>query len=528
MFEVPSLQVIGESLWAAFPAVWLASSVMILLLLDIFLPEERKHWTPRVALIFIGISFVFNYFVPANTTAFFGMFTADGLTQVLNYVTLATAAFAVLMSGDYLKQANIYHGEYYSLLLLSAAGVMFMVGANNLLMIFVALELLSIPLYIMAAFRATNAEYISKQSALVATGDVDPQIVKSEESGLKYFILGAFASAFLVYGAALVYGATGSFSLDGIAAAVPNVLGNSTASFLLLAGTAFTLVGLGFKVAAVPFHMWTPDVYEGAPTPVTAYMSVAAKVGGFAALLRLFLVGLSGFAIGEGQAAAWLTTLQVIAGATLILGNLIAVSQVNVKRLLAYSSIAHAGYILIGLAAVGATPVVAPEAVEGLQTGAAQGIAVYLLAYLFTNMGAFAVVQALEKADGSGTNLDDFAGLFKTKPWYAVAMTVFLLSLTGIPLTGGFFGKWLVFASAVQANLIPLAVVGVLTSVISAFYYLRIVVKMFLDLEAAGSEAPGGNRAVSFTVYASMVGVLVTGIVLPLVVLLVQSIQFGA
>jgi NADH-quinone oxidoreductase subunit N len=207
-----------------------------------------------------------------------------------------------------------------------------------------------------------------------------------------------------------------------------------------------------------------------------------------------------------------------------VLGNFVAVSQTNVKRLLAYSSIAHAGYILMAIAAVAATPVM--DNPNDFVSSAAQGMSVYLLAYLFTNIGAFAVVQALEKADGSGTNIDDFAGLFKTKPLFAVAMTIFMLSLTGIPLTGGFFGKWLVFASAVQANLILVAVIAVLTSVISAFYYLRIVVKMFLDLDAAGSEAPGANGAVTFTVYAAMAGVLITGIALPLVAELVKVISF--
>jgi NADH-quinone oxidoreductase subunit N len=255
-------------------------------------------------------------------------------------------------------------------------------------------------------------------------------------------------------------------------------------------------------------------------------MSVAAKVGGFAALLRLMIVGLAYFKIGNDPAASWIITLQWIAAATLILGNLVAVVQTNVKRLLAYSSIAHAGYILIAVAAVAAAPVMNNPG--EFMSGAAQSVAVYLLAYLFTNIGAFAVVQALERPDGSGTNIDDFAGLFKTKPLYAVAMTVFMLSLTGIPLTGGFIGKWLVFASAVQANLILVTVIGVLTSVISAFYYLRIVVKMFLELDAPGSEAPGASPAVSFTIYASMAGVLITGIAVFLIAELIKVINFGA
>lgn len=524
MFEAPTL----DTLWSfnlelALPAIWLASSVMILLLVDLFISDERKHWTPRLALLSILISFgltLWNY-NSDTTEAFGGMYVADTFTNFLNIVTLATAFITVLLSGDYLKKANIAHGEFYTLLLLSTAGVMFMIGANNLLIIFVALELLSIPLYLMAAFRATNADYISQSSALVETEGAgsDVSIVKSEESGMKYFILGAFASAFLVYGAALLYGATGTLQLDLIAAEIGNMAtGTTTPTFLLLAGSALSVVGLGFKIAAVPFHMWTPDVYEGAPTPVTAYMSVAAKIGGFAALVRLMVVGLSGFQVG-GDAAVWVLTIQVIAAATLILGNLVAVSQSNIKRMLAYSSIAHAGYILIAVAAIGISS-------GDIVNASAQAIAVYLIAYMFTNLGAFAVVQAVEKEDGTGTDISDFAGLFRSKPIIAVAMTVFMLSLIGIPLTGGFFGKWLVFSAAVQGNLIILAVIGVLTSVISAFYYMNVVVKMFLDVDAEGSDVPGATRPVLIAIYASMAGVLVTGIAVPLVINLIQNIAF--
>jgi NADH-quinone oxidoreductase subunit N len=451
------------------------------------------------------------------------MFVADAFTGFLNIVALATAFITVLLSHDYLKRTNIAHGEFYTLLLLSTSGVMFMIGANNLLVIFIALELLSIPLYVMAAFRATNADHISRKSGLISAGAEDLSITRSEESGMKYFILGAFASAFLVYGAALLYGATGSLGLPEIANAITGMLqGETSPTILLLAGTGFSIVGLAFKIAAVPFHMWTPDVYEGAPTPVTAFMSVAAKVGGFAALLRLLITGLNQVNIGDGNGAAWLLTIQVIAAATLILANFVAISQTNIKRLLAYSSIAHAGYILIAVAAVGVS------GVTDVATGAAQAAAVYLLAYMFTNLGAFAVVQALEKDDGSGTNIEDFAGLFKTKPVMAIAMAVFMLSLTGIPLTGGFFGKWLIFGTAVQANLIPLAIIGVLTSVISAFYYIRVIVNMFLRDDVAGSDAPGATRSVTMAIYASMAGVLVTGILVPLVTNLVQMINFSA
>lgn len=522
MFEAPTLDtLLGFNLDIALPAIWLASSVLILLLVDLFISEERKHWTPRLAMLSVAISFVLTlfYYNPEETSAFNGMFIADGFTGFLNIVILGTAFITILLSQDYLKTANIAHGEFYTLLLLSSAGVMFMIGANNLLIIFVALELLSIPLYLLAAFRATNPDYISKKSALMQEGTVELSILKSEESGMKYFILGAFSSAFLVYGAALIYGATGTLQLPEIANAITTMNGDTTVTFLLLAGAAMSIVGLGFKVAAVPFHMWTPDVYEGAPTPVTAFMSVAAKIGGFAALFRLMIVGLSQFTVGDGDAAAWLITIQVLAATTLIIGNLIAISQSNIKRMLAYSSIAHAGYILIALASIGVGD-------AGLNDVAAQAAAVYLIAYMFTNMGAFAVVQALEKPDGTGTEIDDFAGLFRSKPLIAIAMAIFMLSLTGIPLTGGFFGKWLIFGAAVQANLIILAVIGVLMSVVSAFYYMRVVVKMFLEVDAEGSDALGATRSVTFAIYASMAGVLITGIAVPIVANLIEAIKF--
>jgi NADH-quinone oxidoreductase subunit N len=288
-----------------------------------------------------------------------------------------------------------------------------------------------------------------------------------------------------------------------------------------MAGTALALVGLGFKIAVVPFHMWTPDVYEGSPTPITAFMSVVAKIGGFASLLRLMVVGLALFALVPGSAAAWQPAVQIIAALTLILGNLVAVSQTNVKRLLAYSSIAHAGYIMMAVAAVG-SEVFAP----GISNSAAQAMLVYLLAYMFTNMGAFAVVTALENDDGTGVNLSDFVGLYNTKPGLAVAMAIFMLSLTGIPLTGGFIGKWMVFGTAVQAGLIPLAIIGVLTSVISAFYYVRIIVNMFLlGEQGQGSPAVGSSVGLRAAIYISLAGVLISGIAVPLVLSLVNMVR---
>jgi NADH-quinone oxidoreductase subunit N len=513
MFETPTLDtLIGYNLNIALPAITLALGTMFLLLVDVLLPEERKHWTPFLALAGVAVSFVMTLFTysPQETSTFGGMFVADSFTAFLNIVTLATVFITILMSTDYLRRTNTQHGEYYTLLLLSASGVMFMIGANDLVVIFVALELLSIPLYVLAAFRVTD-------------GTRGGWVLKSEEAGMKYFILGAFSSAFLVYGSALLYGATGTTSLPQIMNSASAIAAgtDTTAKFLLLAGTALALVGLGFKIAVVPFHMWTPDVYEGSPTPITAFMSVAAKIGGFASLVRLMVIGLSAFVLIPGEGAAWQSAVQIIAALTLILGNLVAVSQSNVKRLLAYSSIAHAGYIMMAVAAIGSE-----QSAPGVSNTAAQGMLVYLLAYMFTNLGAFAVVTALEKDDGTGVELSDFIGLYNTRPGMALAMAIFMLSLTGIPLTGGFIGKWIVFGAAVQAGLIPLAVIGVLTSVISAFYYVRIIVNMFLlGEQGQGNPAVGSSPSLRAAVYISTAGVLISGIAVPLVLSLVNMVK---
>jgi NADH-quinone oxidoreductase subunit N len=326
-------------------------------------------------------------------------------------------------------------------------------AAGDLVVVFVALELLSIPLYILSGFRWPQEQ--------------------SEESAMKYFILGAFASGFLVYGIALIYGATGTTNFHGIWQSVNSIVAdNSSSKYLLLIGAGLTLVGLGFKVAAVPFHMWTPDVYQGAPTSVVAYMSVAAKLGGFAALVRVFGSGLPNFVLDGHTVAAWQTTIWLIAALTMILGNFVAIVQSDLKRLLAYSSIAHAGYILIAVAAIGSARVT---------DEAARAVVIYLMAYAFTNVGAFSVVIAVEKDDASNTGLDSMRGLSKTQPLLAASMTLFMFSLIGIPLTAGFMGKWFVFKAALEANLIPAALIGVLTSLISAYYYLRIVWLMYFE-----------------------------------------------
>ena len=498
MFELPSFA--DFNLSVALPAISVATWACILLLVDLWVPKARKEITGWLAAGVLVFAFVANLLIFNNGgEALLGMFMADQFTGLANLIVLAAGFISILISVDYLKRAGIERGEYYVLMLFAISGMMFMVAANDLIVIFVALELLSIPLYVLSAFRAPD--------------------VKSEESGLKYFLLGAFASAFLVYGAALIYGATGTTDLAGIMAAVETALaGESSSVLLLLLGSGLVLVGLGFKVAVVPFHMWTPDVYEGAPTPVTAFMSVGAKVGGFAALLRVLAVALPTFVVPGESVVAWQQITWLVAALTLIVGNFVAISQSNIKRMLAYSSIAHAGYVMMAVAASGST---------GMINAASQAALVYLLAYMFTNLGAFAVALAIEKNDGSGTNIEDFVGLARSRPLLAFMMAVFMLSLAGIPLTSGFVGKWLVFQATLNAGLVSLAIIGVITSVVSAFYYVRIIVNMYLR-DGEGDPAAGATPAVQWAIYIAFAGTVLVGIIPTLVTNLSDTVVLAA
>jgi NADH-quinone oxidoreductase subunit N len=499
MGTVPNLE--SFNLWAALPGISVAAWACILLLIDLFIPKTRKETTAWLAAGGLVFAFIVNLLMyNAEVDSFLGLFRADQFTAFFNVVILITAFISILLSMDYVKRVGIERGEFYILLLFSTAGMMFMGGANDLIVVFVALELLSIPLYILAAFRRPD--------------------LKSEEAGMKYFILGAFSSAFFVYGAALLYGATGSTNLPEVFEQIGRVVGGETTGmFLTLLGSGLVLVGLGFKVAVVPFHMWTPDVYEGAPTPVTAFMSVGAKAGGFGALLRILAIALPTFVLQDGQTnAAWQNVVVLVTAATLILGNFVAIAQSNIKRMLAYSSIAHAGYISMAVAAAGTA---------GVGDEAIQAALVYLIAYMFTNLGAFAVAMAVEKNDGSGTHLDDFVGLGKSRPLLAIMMTVFMLSLAGVPPTAGFLGKALIFQTTLHAGLEWLAIIGVVTSVVSAFYYLRVVVNMYLR-EGEGDPAEGATKSVNWAVYVAFAGTLLVGILPILVTTLTERVALLA
>ena len=421
-----------------------------LLLVDLFIPKDRKWLTATLAAFGLAITLGFTLAQIGSpaATGFSGMVAQDGFSTFLNSLLLVSGLLGIALAYGYLKRMGLERGEYYILLLFSVTGMMLMAQAADLIVIFIALELLSIPLYVLAAFNRTQSQ--------------------SEEAGIKYFLLGAFSTGFVVYGIALVFGATGTTSLAGILASTPTLrlAAQGEASVLLLTiGAALILVGFGFKVAAVPFHMWTPDVYQGAPTAVTAFMAAGAKIAGFAALLRVFSTAFSSLAVDLTP------ILWALAAVTMIVGNLLAISQSDIKRMLAYSSIAHAGYILMAFVPYG-NPDVAPVSI-------AAGL-FYLVAYAVTNFGAWGVVIALEKSEGSGLAISDYAGLGRKRPALAAAMTIFMLSLIGLPPTLGLVGKFYLFRSVIAGGFYGLAIIGVVTSLISAYYYLRVVVTMYM------------------------------------------------
>jgi NADH-quinone oxidoreductase subunit N len=433
------------------PEIVVLVTALLVMVVDLFLAKEQKGRLAWLSLVGVlaaaGLSF---YIWDGSDPQLQNMLVADGYALFLNLVILTAAALAILFSVEYAGRIGLAQGEYYTLLLLSTTGMMLMAAAINLMTIFMALEILSIALYVLVGLNRAEQ--------------------RSAEGALKYLLLGAFASGFLLYGMALLYGQAGTTSLAGLHDHVASLGGEFPP--LLLAGLGLMIIGFGFKVALVPFHMWTPDAYEGAPTSVTAFMSVGAKTAGFAAMGRVVL-----FALGDLQ-DDWIWLLAALAALTMTVGNLAALRQTNLKRMLAYSSIAHAGYILVGLAA-------------GNQLGTS-AVLFYLFAYAFMNVGAFAVLIAVGRLEGStdgGETLDGLTGLSARKPGLAAAMALFMLSLAGVPPLVGFLSKLYVFGAAVQAGMIWLAVLGVINSVVSAYYYLRVVVVMYMR-EGERAEAP--------------------------------------
>jgi NADH-quinone oxidoreductase subunit N len=454
---------------------------IVLLLADAFVPR-RSHFTLLTAISLIGYAaaMVALYWQDdKNDATFGGMFRADGLTVFLSVVILSSAILAVMVSASYVEtlEGRMPIGEFYVLLAFSVLGALIVSAAGDLVVVFVGIELSSLATYVLTAFAKRRATSI--------------------EGALKYFLLGIFASAILIYGMAWTYGLTGSTNLVEISNHLGTLItGEGRREPSLLLALLLLVVGLGFKIAAVPFHMWTPDAYDGAPTPVTAFMSVGPKAAGFAAIIRILVEGLGPLHDD------WIDLIAVLAVLTMVFGNIVALSQRNIKRMLAYSSIAHTGYMLAGLAAYQQSQAgfSGPDGSTGDQ--GVSSLLYYMLAYTFMNIGAFAVVTWLQHR-GRGMMLEDFAGLASARPLAAVSMTIFMVSLMGVPPLLGFYAKYYVILAAIDADMLWLAVVVVLASAVSAYFYLRVVATMYF------SPAERQLRPVTTSLLNVGIGVLV-------------------
>jgi NADH-quinone oxidoreductase subunit N len=401
--------------------------------------------------------------------AFRDMILLDRYALFFDLVIGYAAALVIMLSMDYLGRTGGESGEYYSLVLFATAGMMLMASAGDLIVVFLSLELMSLSLYVLAGLFKTR--------------------LSSGEASMKYFLLGAFASSFLLYGIALLYGATGSTSLDRIAASAAARDGDP----LLLMGLGLLLVGFGFKISSVPFHMWAPDVYEGAPTTITALIATGSKAAAFAALIRVLVVSL------RSLQPDWTALLWAVAALTMTIGNVVALAQSNFKRMLAYSSIAHVGYMLMGLVAGGAP--------------GAGGVLFYLLAYTFTTIGAFGVIGLCARAGEEAVDVGDYAGLARRHPVLAATLTLFLLSLIGIPPLAGFVAKFYLFGSAVRAGYIWLTVIAVLNSAIAAYYYLRVIVYMYMREPEGEPTAVAPSFAGGLALAIALVGIVLLGVI---------------
>lgn len=452
------------------PEIILAGFGIMVMVMEPFLPAGRKRllgWFALFGVISAGAAAVRTSLAPG--LAFGGSVAADGFGLFFIYLLLLVTALTLLGSMDYLERDNIHHGEFYALILLATVGMCFMASCTELIMIFLGLEISSLSTYILAGFKRRDA--------------------LSNEASLKYFLLGSFATAFFLYGIAFVYGLTGTTNLLALSERL-----SAPSQWSALARVALILmfVGLAFKLSTVPFQIWTPDVYQGAPAPVTAFLSAGPKAAAFAVLLRIFL---GGFA-SAGAVSFWV--IWISAALTMCLGNLVALWQTNVKRLLAYSSIAHAGYVLVGVAAG-----------RGEGTSA---VLFYLVAYALMNVGAFVLIAHLAGVNERWTHVEDYAGLAYERPGIAACLTVLFLSLAGIPTTAGFLGKFYLFRAAIHSHLIGLTILAVLNSVVSVYYYLRIVVAMYMREAKAETASAIVPWAVRVALSVSVTGIFYLGL----------------
>lgn len=487
------------NLWLILPELIICVVGVVVMLADAFGKPTQRWVTGAISMAgllasAIAAAWLWTSWQGAGQ-AFNGMIVLDELRLGFTFVFIIVSALTILVSMVWVENERLPAGEFHSLLMFATAGMMFMASAGDLVIVFLGLEILSIATYVMCGFRRTD--------------------VRSNESSMKYFILGSFSSAFLLYGIALTYGATSTAAgLPGTTniAEIARRLPESQYPLLLFAGAAMMLVGFGFKVATAPFHVWTPDVYEGAPTPVTAFMAAGPKAAGFASFLRVFVFAFP-FVVAAGSSSvagqihsAWVYSLVVLAILTMTIGNVVAIAQNNVKRMLAYSSIAHAGYALVGFIAAGA-------AADAEQRNAAiTAVIFYLLTYAVMNLGAFAVVQLIARAGDRRTEVEDYNGIGFQSPWLAFSLSLFLLSLLGMPLTAGFIGKVLVFRAALDQGYYLLVVIGVINTAISAYYYLRLIIVMFFRERSTAWTAPRIPASIGVALAITLLGVFYLGL----------------
>ncbi|HEY3024804.1 MAG TPA: NADH-quinone oxidoreductase subunit N [Pyrinomonadaceae bacterium] len=479
------------------PELIVGLAAVLVMLVDAFARPRQRWLTGGLSLVALGGGAVASIWLGLGwsgpRTAFNGMIVLDDLRLGFTFIFLLVSALTILISMIWVEQEKLPAGEFHALLLFATCGMMLMASGGDLVIIFLGLEILSIATYVMAGFRRTD--------------------VRSNESSMKYFILGSFSSAFLLYGIALIYGATatetglpGTTNISEIAARLSQSLYPS----LLFAGAAMLLVGFGFKIATAPFHVWTPDVYEGAPTPVTAFMATGSKAAGFASFLRVFLIGFPIAAVTASTAGyahkTWLATLVVLAVLTMTIGNVVAIVQNNVKRMLAYSSIAHAGYALVGFVAAGAS-----ADLDQRNAGIA-AVVFYMLTYAIMTLGAFAVVTLIARGGDRRAEVEDYNGIGFIAPGLAFALSLFLLSLLGMPLTAGFMGKIAVFRAAVNQGYVGLVIIGVLNTAVSAYYYLRLIIVMFFRDRLTPWSAPRIPASLAVALIIAVIGVLYLGI----------------
>jgi NADH-quinone oxidoreductase subunit N len=487
------------NLWLILPELIICVVGVVVMLVDAFGKPTQRWVTGGISLAGLAAAAAASGWLwlswSGPGTAFNGMIVLDELRLGFTVVFLVVSALTIFVSTVWVENERLPAGEFHSLLMFATAGMMFMASAGDLVIVFLGLEILSIATYVMCGFRRTD--------------------IRSNESSMKYFILGSFSSAFLLYGIALIYGATATTTgLHGTTniAEIGRRLADSQYPLLLFAGAAMMLVGFGFKIATAPFHVWTPDVYEGAPTPVTAFMAAGPKAAGFASFMRVFLFAFPFVIATASQTvpgrihAAWLGALTVLAILTMTVGNVVAIAQNNVKRMLAYSSIAHAGYALVGFIAAGSTGDLAQRNV------AIGAVIFYLLTYAVMNLGAFAVVQVIARADDRRTEVEDYNGIGFQSPWLAFCLSLFLLSLLGMPLTAGFIGKVLVFRAALDQGYYVLVVIGVLNTAVSAYYYLRLIIVMFFRERTTAWSAPRIPASVAVALVIAIFGVLYLGL----------------